>query len=399
MARKANYSRRFITVCREGWYYLFVLGFIAGGAVLRQVNPLFALAAVMIAPMLFNWRIAMSSINHLSVRRKLPTRVSAGEHLIIDVEAVNHRHRLDTYTLHIHDQIRLVQPELRDYQARAECMIARVPVGDSARTSYRCYLNRRGRYRFGPLRFSTRFPVGLVRASRLSRHADELVVAPRIGTLTPAWSNLVFKKQTGNQQAISRQGTQEGNYYAMRQWRSGDSKRWIHWRTTARLGQLMVKQYEQQSERDVTIILDAWQSESPTDVELDNVETAASLVATALMNAYQEAAGHITLGIAAKEMVYLSSQTNPGFLNEVLTQLAVAQAVPMTNLEQTLFEAIDHSSANSRVVVVTTRPIEVDELLVGKLKDAGVDTVNLKGKLVLVDVSDQERLADLFSIG
>ncbi|MED5285489.1 MAG: hypothetical protein VYC71_05890, partial [Planctomycetota bacterium] len=67
-----------VSVTREGWYYLFILTFIVGGAVMRQINPLFALAGLMIAPILFNWRFSMASLRHIDFSRRLPHRIAAG---------------------------------------------------------------------------------------------------------------------------------------------------------------------------------------------------------------------------------------------------------------------------------------------------------------------------------
>ena len=68
--------RRRAWLTREGWYYLAVLAFIIGGAVLRSVNLLVILAGMMIAPLLFNWRLVMASLMGLSIRRKLPAESS-----------------------------------------------------------------------------------------------------------------------------------------------------------------------------------------------------------------------------------------------------------------------------------------------------------------------------------
>ena len=64
--------RRRAWLTREGWYYLAVLTFIIGGAVLRSVNLLVILAGAMIGPLLFNWRLVIASLTGLVVRRKLP---------------------------------------------------------------------------------------------------------------------------------------------------------------------------------------------------------------------------------------------------------------------------------------------------------------------------------------
>ena len=49
--------RRITRLCPEGWYFLFVVTFIIGGAVLGQVNLLVVLAGLMVGPLLFNWRL------------------------------------------------------------------------------------------------------------------------------------------------------------------------------------------------------------------------------------------------------------------------------------------------------------------------------------------------------
>ena len=67
--------RRRAWLCQEGWYYVAVLGFIVGGAVLRSVNLLVVLAGVLIAPLLLNWRLVMAALWQVDVRRRIPTQI------------------------------------------------------------------------------------------------------------------------------------------------------------------------------------------------------------------------------------------------------------------------------------------------------------------------------------
>lgn len=394
--RRPAYSRRYVLICREGWYYLFVLAFILGGATLRQVNPLFALGAVMVAPLLFNWRLAMSSLHRLRLRRRLPSRVSAGEHLMVDIEATNERTRLDTYTLRVRDRITLVEPPIKGYQTDVEISLPRIPTQDSVTASYRCHFYRRGRYRFGPLRFSTRFPVGLVEAARRYREPDEIVVAPRIGHLTPAWTQLIHGEQMGGQPTSRRRGPHEGDYYAMRPWRSGDSQRWIHWRTTARQGQLMVKQFEQQSEQDVSLIWDAWQPAEPTETQLDQVELAASFVATSVVHAAQQSQGRVTVGLAGRNAKVFSNQNTAGFVGEILNQIAVVEADTEPRLAEAFREVLRQATATTRLIVISTRPWQIAELM-QTLPRTGDDlSGDVASRLVTLDVNDQATLEHYF---
>ena len=74
-------------ICREGWYYLVVLGFVVGGALMRQINLLLIIAGMMAGPLLYNWREVIASLKGLHVRRKLPEGICAGDLLVVDLAA------------------------------------------------------------------------------------------------------------------------------------------------------------------------------------------------------------------------------------------------------------------------------------------------------------------------
>src|SRR5207245_10092424 len=56
----------------------------------------------------------------------------------------------------------------------------------------------------------------------------------------------------------------QSDFHGLRAFRSGDSPHWIHWRTSARLGELMVREFEETPDDNLVIILDAW---LPADLE------------------------------------------------------------------------------------------------------------------------------------
>src|SRR5205809_4797121 len=138
--------RRRAWLTREGWYYLAVLTFIIGGAVLRSVNLLVILAGTMIAPLLFNWRLAMASLTGLVVHRRLPTQILAGDRLTVEIHIQNTRWWMSTWLLRVEDWIE-GQGTGKRRQGKAmgaESMIAHVPAGGQAIGSYRVTLHRRG---------------------------------------------------------------------------------------------------------------------------------------------------------------------------------------------------------------------------------------------------------------
>ena len=71
--------------------------------------------------------------------------------------------------------------------ARA-CCFPTCPPAQSRKGAYRGRLVERGRYRFGPLRLSTRFPFGLFSRTITAGEVETLIVLPRLGRLTEGWA-------------------------------------------------------------------------------------------------------------------------------------------------------------------------------------------------------------------
>jgi uncharacterized protein (DUF58 family) len=397
--------RRRAWLTLEGWYYLAVLTFIIGGAVLRSVNLLVVLAGTMIAPPLFNWRLVMASLMGLIVRRRLPLQAAAGVPLSVELEIENTRSWLSSWLVTVEDRIipigaeRLDSPsqdsgrgsperdaargprgglwhrrpqELfrklalsteyfilstfrsRRRRTRASALIAYVPARGIARGAYRITIHRRGRYRFGPLRISTRFPLGLVRGQVTFPARAEVVVVPRVGRFLSAWGNLLEADLAGDKRRHPQRGISEGDYYGLRPWQSGDSLRWVHWRTTAKLARPIVRQYERRKSRDVAIILDPWLAE-PGELQEGLVELAISMTATAVNDIANRGHSRLTVAIAGREPPCYSGPASTAFCEEVLGRLA--ELVPGRGyaLEKALTQALEAAPRGARMIVISSR--------------------------------------------
>src|SRR5690348_6387639 len=175
--------RRRAWLTREGWYYLALLAFVLGGAVIRSGNLLLILAGMMTGPLIFNWRLVIAGLTGLIIKRQLPSPVVAGEPLTVEFRAENTRWWLSSWLLRIEDRIERVEEGIHnapqsERPLSATALIPHIPVSGSATGTYRITIHRRGRYRLGPLRCGTRFPLGLVRGQIALPDRDEIVVAP-----------------------------------------------------------------------------------------------------------------------------------------------------------------------------------------------------------------------------
>jgi uncharacterized protein (DUF58 family) len=410
---------------REGWYYLAVLVFIIGGSVLRSVNLLVVLAGTMIAPLLFNWRLVMASLMGLGVQRRLPTQILAGEPLTVEVAVENGRWWMSSWLLTVEDWVE--RQEVRGQNRRvpqrsemhqetsahrwhrliawlsprrflhldavhSEASIPQVPARGTALGAYRVTLHRRGHYRFGPLRVSTRFPLGLVRGQITLPLYDDLIVSPRLGRLLPEWLNLLEAEMVGDQRRSPQRGMADGDYYGLRPWQSGDSLRWIHWRTTARLARPIVRQYERRKSREVAIVVDPWLAQAHEQQEMIAVELAISFAATAVTDVTSRGHSRLTVAIAGRAVECFSGTASAILCQDVLAKLADTEESEDYDLADAIREAVLQAPQGARVIVVSSRPANSPSLEI-----ASAELLVDPADFVWIDASAEE-LDRLFTL-
>ncbi len=355
-------ERRVVTICREGFYYTFVLAFIVGGATLRDINLLFLLAAIMVGPLLLNWRFVVLAIRQLAVYRQLPDQIFAGRPFCVEIFGRSYRRQMGSWMLVVDDLIKPAaggREQKNGVKTNARVVFPYVAAGETEKATYQITLPRRGRYQFGPMQVSTRFPMGLVKASAKLKHYEQIVVWPRLGRLTPNWLRIMVSDRLGRQPMPFRQGPIEGDYFGLREWRPGDSRRWIHWRTTAKMGELAVRQFEQIHDQDMAMVLDLWQPKDASREDRGRVELAVSFAATVVQESSRRKGSRLTLALAAKQRGNWSARVSTTFVRRTLGSLAVVEATSENLLAEVLGSAVAGIPAGAQLVVVSTRPSEL----------------------------------------
>jgi uncharacterized protein (DUF58 family) len=130
-------------------------------------------------------------------------------------------------------------------------------AGREARLAYRVPVPQRGRLRLGPARLRVTDPFGLVQRVLRLGTADELLVWPRPTRVEPRrWRGTVSAAVPAAPAARSPVlGGDE--LLGLRAYEPGDDLRRIHWRTSARLDLLVVRQEDPRRPPPVTIVLEA----------------------------------------------------------------------------------------------------------------------------------------------
>lgn len=347
-----------VGICREGWYFIVVLAFIAAGAILREVNLLFVLAGLMMGPLLVNWRMAVVTLRDLRWSRKLPESIAAGDTLRVEISVKCERPSMDSWGLVVADRIERISPAGDSWEKDAEVRFPYVAAGDSQREAYEGKLPRRGIYRFGPLIVRTRFPLGLVEGQYTAEEAQEIIVCPRLGRMTRAWHQLLQLGPSGSESKSHRQGSVEGEFFGIRDWQPGDSRRWIHWKTSARRQKLAVRQFELQHRPDLAILVDLWKPDSPSLEHEALIEKAVSFVATAVHDLAQRPTGRVLVVIAGETLEVIAGGSSQSLYRSVAEQLAVAEATATDRRAEATSEIQRRVASGTMTLVVTTRPSE-----------------------------------------
>jgi uncharacterized protein (DUF58 family) len=147
------------------------------------------------------------------------------------------------------------------------------PIGGKATTrrsvtaQYELHPPRRGLYQIGPLVVEHEDTFGMARSTLAIGGADRLVVVPAVVDLPAGGPNLADGE--GSAQLVQRRVTGNDDDLTTREYRTGDALRRVHWRASARRGQLMVRQEEHRSHPDARIVLDTRLAGYP-DADIDD---------------------------------------------------------------------------------------------------------------------------------
>ena len=334
---------------RLGMHFLFVGGFSMLGGAIKGLNLLLILSAGLIAALLVQWRWSRRSIDVLSLRRRVPAEAFAGRPFRVRFRLSNRGRILPVWLLRVDDEIR---PASGGEGVTASTQVGFLPPRGSRSPSYDCRVLRRGRYRLGPCSVATSFPLALMSARVSVDAAEELDVYPRLLSLRRGWESRLLTRTEGATTSARRSGPAEGEFFGLREWQSGDHPRLIHWRTTARVGEPVVRQFEQQRRFDVCFLVDGVRTEDPS-----TVETAISLAATLLVRLVSTPSNRAVLSVAARVPEATIGGGSLEGKRRMLGMLARMQPVGEPDLVGALERAVAIGRRPRDLIVISPRPM------------------------------------------
>lgn len=398
LARRARNRARFqaqvrFRLTREGIHFLGILLFIFIGAVIREINLLILLAGSMLGLLLLQWRFNTRTLLKLSLDRKTHKRTRVDASSEIELTIHNPKYWLGAWLVMVEDLVQKQQPEFQRVADKGIAVADEVRPQSSARCRYKLAFHERGRYQIGPSTISTRFPIGLGRGSRTLDNATEIIVHPRIGELTTSIGKLFQENREGQASKSPKSGMHEAEFYGLRPWESGDSKRWIHWRTSARLGELSVRQFERQQQRELCLLVDLYapagknSSQKTLREEVEHCEKAISFAATLATRTSLQGSNKLAVSVAGKSLFSASRIQSAVMVNSLLDELAVAAPDDAPDLEQAIRSLTLPLTTNPVLLVISTRPSQTDRIQESLLRSSSGRLLS-RTKINWLDISN-----------
>jgi uncharacterized protein (DUF58 family) len=235
---------RKLSITRDGRLFVIVAIGVGFGAINTGNNLLYLLLGWALSFIIASGVLSERNLRGLSVRRRPPARVYAGQPFLMEIAVENAKPRLASYSIEIEDL-------LGERPIDKKCYFLKIPPGKTQRTSYRHTFARRGLYQLDGFRIATKFPFALFRKSRDTTQPGEVLVYPQI---VPVPRPLPQARQQG--EAVSERLGRRGEFFGLREWRDGDDRRDVHWKASARTGRTMVREYEDELSRRAVVAVD-----------------------------------------------------------------------------------------------------------------------------------------------
>ncbi len=388
---------------REGVLYIAVWLCLLMTGLWHQINLILLVAGLAAGPVVASIFASATMLQRLRVTRRVPAYVFSGDPLVVDYTLENQRPWTAALALTVEDTlVPLDRTVSGSGGVTPRAFFARVPAGQRARVRWLGKSPRRGKYRLRTMDLVTRSPFGLLERRVSTLEPGQLVVYPTVGQLSRRWQ-LIQRQATETRRGRRHdRSAQQQEYHGLRDYRPGDSPRWIHWRTSARVGLPMVKEFEQQNEQDLAILLDPWLPRTKVTAEQrEALEQMIRFAATVCLETCRRSGRRLLLGWTGPTPGVRQGPASVKLLHELLEQLAVMRSSAEGSMAA-LFDALPPSTLREAVlIVVSTRPINLIEEAEHSARLSGASARGLMGRVVLLDASrgDLDNLLQVPPIG
>jgi uncharacterized protein (DUF58 family) len=301
-----------------------VLVFVVGTSV--QAGWLLVLASCLLGATVAGFLLPLRMVRGVEIERRAPAEAFQGDRVRVSLVATN-RTRAPRLALELRDE----------HLQEARAFVPSIGPGERVVVDTERVAARRGVLDASDVVLSSAAPFGAAERRRRLTIASPTVVYPALVRL----GELPFLESAPTPEraihAAPRRGTGP-DYLGIREYRVGDSMRHVHWPSSARLGTLMVREFEREQTRRLAIVIDAV-ADVPVADGPTPLDVCCSVAASVAFAAHGAGRGVRLVATASGEPVTVS-RTEPAATLRWLAELRPGGGLPIADLADRLGEEV-----------------------------------------------------------
>ena len=363
-----------------------VTGIVVMYSIIAWNSPMRMVSVILFIIFLIDFLFALLFRPKLKMTRHVPRRIRAGSTFSIRYELENLR-KLSAWDIEL-DNYRL-RPGLK---VKKLASVGVIPPRTTVEVSAEVEALSRGKYDiFSPIADSS-FPLGLLKMSRRKKGMpDVLLVYPAFYELLAVDLPVALRFQKEGDSRVSKVG-ESLDFFGNREFREGDDPRHIDWIGSARTGEVIIKEFQQEYLSRIAIIVDTYvppinSFKFSFGKKQSFAELEASLSLTSALIDYLTRGEYVVdIFATGLDVYHLKAGRHLSCFDDImdiLASLEINHQLPINEISSSIIEEI--SSIGSVVVLLQGWDKEREQLI-SRLNNYGIAT-----KVVII--GDQEKIS------
>jgi uncharacterized protein (DUF58 family) len=321
----------------------------------RAIDMLYAVFSLILATLLLAYLLPRKALHEVTATRIIPASAFEDDVINMDVVLENQGWR-DRYMIEVIDAIPAAVPSLQTPMS----FIAKLPGGKKREYAMHVQCYKRGKYTIGPITLRSAYPLGISAIEHsIPETQPKLTVYPKVFEI----SHLPFFSATNmpssSAEAMAKSGGSE-EFFGTREYRQGDSIKYIHWRSTAKYSKLIVKEFEIRCTSEISIILDLQQNASIGTGRESTLEYSIKLAASIAKYALEH--GHTIQLIGFGDQFHVVPYARGiDKLSHVLDMLACVNDNGKMNYPEAIMHAADYMRDGGQAVLFISSKATLDD--------------------------------------
>ncbi len=247
---------RSLQITREGAGFIVLIFAVGIGAIYSGSNLLYLILAMCLSFLVVSGVLSEFVLKKITVKSFSPSTVYAGDPFSIPINIANGKKYLSSYSL----RITLIPNDTSRLEGNTGVYLFHLPPASVEEKTLLVKATKRGSLRIKEFQIATSFPFGFFFKTKTLPMSDEIIIFPSI---QPVPLPALFDSSAEGQGIVRHQGEE---IVALREYNEGDPVNAVHWKSSAKTGNLRVKEFHTRGNQSFTLFLNLHDSQTNRQV-------------------------------------------------------------------------------------------------------------------------------------